>query len=137
MIRLLFFTIPIVLEYLTIINVYNGNLLPINEVLEYTCMDLFPLFMLILSKCLKKKQDILEWILTILAFIAHIQWYVHNPFEEWPSWWPSTKSEGDDRHRTEYYDTHVMVFAMYLLLFIRRFDLKYTRMRGSNELNEI
>ena len=138
MIRLLFFTVPIVLEYLVIINVYNGDQLPINEVLEYTCMDLFPLFALIVSKCLKKnKQDILEWLLTILAFIAHLQWYVHNPFEPWPTWWPATKSSGDIRHRSEYYDTHVMVFAIYLLLFVRRLDRKYKKYKREDELNYV
>ena len=136
MIRLLFFTIPIILEYLVIINVYNGNATNLNEVLEYSCMDLFPLLGLIISVILKKNQDILEWICTILAFIAHLQWYVHNPFEPWPEWWPATKTEGDDRHRTEYYDTHVMVFCIYLLLLFRRFPIKKKK-KKKDEKDEI
>lgn len=120
----LLFTIPIILEYLVIINVYNGNGSNLNEVIEYSLMDLVVIIGLLLSISFKFKQDIIEWILVILSFIAHIQWYVHNPFEEWPSWWPAHKTNNDERHRTEYYDTHVMVFTIYLILLIRRIDTR-------------
>lgn len=118
------FLIPLILESLVIINVYNGNATVLNEVIEYSCMDIIVIIGLIVSMILKKRQDVIEWICVILAFIIHIQWYVHDPFQEWPEWWPSTKSQGDVRHRTEYYDTHVMIFCIYFGLIMRYFPKK-------------
>ena len=123
------FLFPLIIEYLVIINIYNGDKTPFNEVIEYSLMDIIAFLGLILSYFLKTKPggaepDIFEWIFTILSFIAHIQWYVHSPFEPWPTWWPATQTEGDVRHRTEYYDTHVMIFCIYLGLLLRRNQLK-------------
>ena len=117
------FLIPLILEYFVIINLYNGIIPNIPEAIEYSLMDVIVLLIMLISTLLKVKQDLLELIIVFLCFIAHIQWYVHNPFEPWPEWWIAEQSEGDERHRTEWYDTHVMVFACYLILFLRRFPI--------------
>ena len=64
-----------------------------------------------------KKHNIIEFSGILLTFIAHLQWYVHSPFSDWPDWWPAEKTNNDIRHRTENYDTHVMCFEIYSIYF--------------------
>ena len=115
----MYYLLPIFLEYLVIINAYNGDLIPnFNEDFEYALMDIFVFIFLIMYR----EKDKLCWLLTLISFIAHIQWYVHNPFCDWPDWWIADKSPNDIRHRTEYYCTHVMCFSIYLVLYVRYLD---------------
>jgi hypothetical protein len=127
--RLLFFAVPLILEYLVIINVYN-TVTSLNAALEYAFMDLFALIGLILLR----KYDLPELLFVTLALIGHIQWYVHDPFEEWPTWWPVTKTDNDIRHRVEYYDTHVMIFSIYLVLILRRLPIKSNTESSANNI---
>ena len=66
------------------------------------------------------RSDALEWVFALAAFVAHLQWMVHSPFTSWPPYMPGSKSATDIRHRSEYYDTHPLVFAIYLGLLVRR-----------------
>ena len=110
-------------EYLVTVNLYNGNLFSfVDEIIEYCLIDLF----LLIIMCIRwKKHNIIEFSGILLTFIAHLQWYVHSPFSDWPEWWPAEKTQNDIRHRTEYYDTHVMCFVIYSILFIRFYDKRY------------
>lgn len=114
------YLLGIMQEYLVILNIYNGDLISfISPDIEYSIIDLLTLLYLFYNYNYILNIDIF---LILFAFIAHIQWYLHNPFSEWPNWWIVEKSENDIRHRTEYYDTHVMCFTIYLLLFLRFYD---------------
>ena len=66
-----------------------------------------------------QKLDYVEWAGALASFLLLLQWMIHSPFEYWPAW-VSTKSEDDVRHRTEYYDTGVQVFVVFIGLFFRR-----------------
>ena len=117
---MLIYLLGILQEYLVILNIYNGDLINfIPTDIEYSLVDFFILIYLSFTNKLAINLDIL---LILISFIAHIQWYFHSPFNEWPSWWIAKKSVNDIRHRTEYYDTHVMCFAIYLILFVRFYD---------------
>jgi len=114
------YLLGIMQEYLVILNIYNGDLISfISSDIEYSIIDLLTLIYLFYNYNYIINIDIF---LILFSFIAHIQWYLHSPFSEWPNWWIAEKSENDIRHRTEYYDTHVMCFTIYLLLFLRFYD---------------
>lgn len=120
---MLIYLLGIIQQYLVILNIYNGNLFSfIPDDIEYSIIDFITLIFLCYYY---NKKLITDIILISLAFIAHLQWYFHSPFSEWPEWWFSEKSENDIRHRTEYYDTHVMCFVIYLSLFLRYYDKTY------------
>tara|TARA_B100000674_G_scaffold241735_1_gene198843 strand:- start:878 stop:1270 length:393 start_codon:yes stop_codon:yes gene_type:complete len=120
------YLLGIIQEYLVIINVYNGNLIPfLSEYIEYSLVDLIFIVAFILRTKIYWKFDAIDLVGIISTGFAHIQWALHSPFEEWPEWWPAEKSANDVRHRTEYYDTHTMCFVVYLTLFIRFYDLNY------------
>ncbi len=117
------YLLGIIQEYLVIINFYNGDILPkIDNEIQYCIPDLF--ILAYITYYYKKYQRI-EFVLIISIFISHLQWYFHSPFKEWPKWVIGEKSANDIRHRTEYYDTHVVCFVIYLILFIRFYDKKY------------
>jgi hypothetical protein len=114
------YLLGIIQEYLVILNIYNGDLIFfISTDIEYSIIDLLTLIYLFYNYNYIINIDIF---FILFSFIAHIQWYLHSPFGEWPNWWIAEKSENDIRHRTEYYDTHVMCFTIYLLLFLRFYD---------------
>lgn len=48
-----------------------------------------------------------------------LHWIVHSPFADWPTWM-AEKSFNDARHRTEYYDSVVLVFVVFWGLLLRR-----------------
>lgn len=124
-IKMYFYLLGIVQEFSVIINLYNGDLLPfITSDIEYSLVDIIILLSMLLFVKFKKNKyiDRIDWILSILCLFSHFQWYVHNPFSNWPEWWIGDKSPTDYRHRTEYYDTHVMCFCIWLILFIRCYD---------------
>ena len=109
-------------EYLIIINAYNGDLIPSIPIdLIYSIPDIIILIYLFVHNV---KIFSLDFMLILLTLFSHLQWYVHNPFYQWPEWWIYEKSHDDIRHRTEYYDTRVMCFSIYLILFIRFYDKK-------------
>lgn len=132
-----YYLIPIFQEYLVILNIYNGDLITfIHMDIEYSIIDILTLIYLCYNyynnnninnnnNNINNKNILIDICFVFLAFIAHIQWYLHNPFHKWPDWWPPEKSEDDIRHRTEYYDTHVMCFAIYLLLFFNNYNMLY------------
>lgn len=125
-----YYLIPIFQEYLVILNIYNGDLITfIHMDIEYSIIDILTLIYLCYNyynnNNINNNNILIDICFVFLAFIAHIQWYLHNPFTKWPDWWPPEKSEDDIRHRTEYYDTHVMCFAIYLLLFFNNYNMLY------------
>ena len=114
------YLLGIIQEYFVILNVYNADLIPdISSEFQYCIPDLIILIYLFFYY---HKKILLDLILVFICFISHLQWYFHSPFTKWPDWWPYTKSANDIRHRTEYYDTHVMCFLIYFVLFIRFLD---------------
>lgn len=119
------YIIPVIMEYCVIINVYNGEFfIYIPEAIMYSLFDIIVLLYLMLLKTCNYKIYFYELLITIICFLTHLQWYVHNPFEEWPEWWPAEKSETDERHRTEWYDTHVMIFVLYMLMIMKRIRIQ-------------
>jgi hypothetical protein len=122
------YLLGIIQEYLVITNIYNGDIIPKIPVdIQYSIPDIFILIAFFMKN---DKYSYYELISICSAFIAHIQWYFHSPFSDWPSWWYSTKSYDDIRHRTEYYDTHVMCFTIYSILF-------YNFIQKNNNTNNI
>ena len=116
--------VPIILEYLVLLNVYNANIFDATDMadeVEYALMDLFVLSTIgLVAFFFKIEPNFLEVLGGVAGFCAHFSWAFHSPFDAWRI---GTPSENDIRHRTEYYDTHAIVFAIYLVLFIRRFPL--------------
>tara|TARA_B100000035_G_C20883570_1_gene501662 strand:- start:265 stop:642 length:378 start_codon:yes stop_codon:yes gene_type:complete len=117
---MIIYLLGIIQEYLVIINVYNGDLIPfLNENFEYAFIDLIILMFTYLNI---HRILFTEYLLINVIFFSHLQWYLHSPFSEWPTWWTALvgdKTENDVRHRTEFYDTHVMCFTIWLILFLR------------------
>lgn len=114
---MIIYLLGIVQEYLVIINAYNGDLIPyIDENLEYALVD----FIILIFTYLNIHRIIFtEYILVHFIFFSHLQWYLHSPFHDWPDWWIADKPDNDVRHRTEFYDTHVMCFTIWLVLYLR------------------
>lgn len=116
------YILGILQEYLVIINAYNGDIIPnIPNEIQYCIPDSIILINMLWNY---QKINIINFVFITATLIAHIQWYFHSPFNEWPDWWIAEKSNDDIRHRTEYYDTHVMCFTIYFILFIRFIDKK-------------
>ena len=116
----------VVVSALVSINAYNGKLLSGwgAEFGNGYSIDSFELafviaFPFILSGFFDT-LDLIEWGGAVSTFIMLLQWMVHSPFNAWPSWM-TAKTEDDDRHRTEYYDTVVLVFVVYFGLLLRRY----------------
>ena len=114
---MIIYLLGIVQEYLVIINAYNGDLIPyIDENLEYALVD----FIILVFTYLNIHRVIFtEYFLVHFIFFSHLQWYLHSPFHDWPDWWIANKPDNDVRHRTEFYDTHVMCFTIWLVLYLR------------------
>ena len=114
---MIIYLLGIVQEYLVIINAYNGDLIPyIDENLEYALVD----FIILIFTYLNIHRIIFtEYLLVHFIFFSHLQWYLHSPFHDWPDWWIADKPDNDVRHRTEFYDTHVMCFTIWLVLYLR------------------
>ena len=74
---------------------------------------------------MEKTKNIIEFAGILLTFIAHLQWYVHSPFDDYGIGGQQKKHKTIWQHRTEYYDTHVMCFVIYSILFIRFYDKRY------------
>ena len=115
------YLLGILQEYLVILNIYNANLIPYIPIdIQYSIPDIIMLISLLVTN----RKNYIDIICISLALFAHIQWYLHSPFTHWPDWWISEKSADDIRHRTEYYDTHVMCFTIYSILFYRYLRIK-------------
>ena len=118
------FIIPLALEYFVVMNAYNANIFDFMDMpdeTEYALMDVFVLVVMAISMwCFRIDPNSLELLGTLASLCAHYSWVFHSPFEEWRV---GTPTEDDIRHRTEYYDTHVLCFAIYAVLFARRFPL--------------
>ncbi|KNC48099.1 uncharacterized protein AMSG_04329 [Thecamonas trahens ATCC 50062] len=131
------FLYPIILEYFVVLNVYNADLLNNFDIIdeyEYAMMDIAVFLVMLVSMwILHVEPAFLEFLGVVAAFAAHYSWAFHSPFTEWRI---GTKSENDIRHRTEYYDTHVLVFAIYLSLFLRRFPLPSHILRPSDIMRD-
>ena len=114
---MIIYLLGIVQEYLVIINAYNGDIIPyIDENLEYALVDFIILIFTYLNiHCI----IFTEYLLVHFIFFSHLQWYLHSPFHDWPDWWIADKPDNDVRHRTEFYDTHVMCFTIWLVLYLR------------------
>ena len=114
---MIIYLLGIIQEYLVIINAYNGDLIPyIDENLEYALLD----FIILIFTYLNIHRIIFtEYLLVHFIFFSHLQWYLHSPFHDWPDWWIADKPDNDVRHRTEFYDTHVMCFTVWLVLYLR------------------
>ena len=114
---MLIYLLGIFTEYLVIINVYNGDIIPfLNENFEYAIPDVVIFICALLNM---KRVTITEFLLINLILISHLQWYLHSPFHPWPKWWIAKQGDNDVRHRTEFYDTHVLCFTIWLILFLR------------------
>ena len=126
-----FYLLGIIQEFLVIINLYNGDLHThflkeiLNEDIEYSIVDVIILILLFFYN---RKTDIHDWLFNILCLVAHFQWYFHNPFTDWPTWWISSKPDNDIRHRSEYYDTHVMCFCIRFVLYITDFRKQFKKL---------
>ena len=113
------YLLPLMMEYCVIINLYNGDLLGIAEPIEYSFYSV-PVLMFMLGLVKRGHEiPISEIFIVCIIILTYLQWALHSPFEEWPEWWPAEKTEDDERHRTEWYDTHVMVFGVYFVMFMK------------------
>lgn len=112
---MIWYLLGVIQEYCVIINLYNGDLIAfLPEDIEYSLVDII-VFIIATVKC----RNFIELSLIFLIFFSHIQWLFHSPFHPWPNWWIADKSLTDIRHRTEYYDTHVMCFMIWLMMFLK------------------
>ena len=116
---MIWYLLGVIQEYCVIINLYNGDLIAfLPEDIEYSLVDIT----ILITRLLYFKRNTKTFIdlsLILLILFSHLQWYLHSPFHEWPSWWIGEKSPTDIRHRTEYYDTHVMCFTIWFILFFQ------------------
>lgn len=116
------YCIIILMELCVVANLYNANILDYFDVpdpIEYSLWQVPILFITFLDRYgFGNYVDAFEWTFPLFCWFMKFQWFFHSPFEEWRL--VKGKSEGDLRHRTEYYDTHVVIFAAYLILFVRR-----------------
>lgn len=115
----------IVVSALVSMNAYNGSLLSgwgaeFGNGYSIASFELaFVIASLFLISGAFENFDLIEWAGAVSAFAMLLQWMVHSPFQAWPSWM-TTRTKDDSRHRTEYYDTVVLVFVLYFGLLLRR-----------------
>ena len=111
--------IGILQEYAVVLNIYNADLVSfIEPELEYS---LVPIGILITLLVHRNVVSVVSTVYAGMCCVAHLQWLLHSPFRAWPSWWPATKSANDIRHRTEYYDTHVMCLGLWCVVFVAEY----------------
>jgi hypothetical protein len=91
---------------MVVLNVYNGNVLGIQENLEYGIWFLVPLFgNFFLDKYSNQVitgEYMNFYIIWTLGVVSNLYWHFYTPFEENRSL----------RHRTEYYDTQSFLAAI-------------------------
>ena len=99
-----------------ITNLYNGDFVPLlGHSIEYATGDALCLLLLLVAQISQRDCiPAIAWCLHSLCLILHLQWALHDPWDDWPEWMVGTKSISDARHRTEFYDTSVACFAMHL-----------------------
>jgi hypothetical protein len=103
----------IAMASLVSLNAYEGGWTGGNASIELAFVIVFPLAT---AGCFEP-LDKIELCSAAASFVMLIQWALHSPFAAWPI---GRKTDGDERHRTEYYDTVVLVFAVFVGLFLRR-----------------
>eukprot|EP01114_Cavostelium_apophysatum_P010964 TRINITY_DN25120_c0_g1_i1.p1 TRINITY_DN25120_c0_g1~~TRINITY_DN25120_c0_g1_i1.p1 ORF type:complete len:208 (-),score=11.57 TRINITY_DN25120_c0_g1_i1:65-688(-) len=122
------FALSCIAGFLIVTNIYNGNLGSMiagrsfnwdAESLEYACYDLISLLAMGISFYFGHRPPVTEWILVCICLIIRAQWALHSPFSPWPF---GNKSENDERHRTEYYDTEAVVLCIYVMLLLFRVE---------------
>ena len=97
--------IPMLSELCVVLNWYNGDIVSSNHAnIEYMLWYLVPLT---LDLCVRYQTDTLMYVIAddhvlILGVMCNIIWHFQNPFDD----------PADLRHRTEYYDTHVLLCAL-------------------------
>ena len=107
--KLLSLILPFVANFCITLNVYNGDILQIDENLEYLLWFLVPLIINILYDIffypsLKREPLVYKtcYIIWILGIISNVYWYYFSPF----------KIKDSIRHRTEYYATHSLLCSL-------------------------
>jgi hypothetical protein len=103
-----------------VLNVYNGDILGIDNNLEYGLWYLLPLSFTLATELYQKtlilsptKMGICKMVsyqAWMIGIINNLYWYYQSPF----------KNPEDIRHRTEYYDTQVFmanIFYVVLIIF--------------------
>jgi len=111
-----------IIEYLVVMNIYNGSILGIPENIEYSIMYLIPLILII-----KNKGERIEKIVLFIGFITQIYWYFINPWnmdnnryllsyknniKNRDTFFEDIKIVNRPRHRTEFYTSHGLLAAM-------------------------
>ena len=110
--------IPMFINFLIVLNIYNGDVLGIDENIEYSLWFILPMFINIVFDLSTYTYISLVGMYILyssyfpwtIGIISNMYWYVYYPW----------KSEPDPRHRTEFYDTKILLCSMLYtqLLFI-------------------
>lgn len=95
--------IPFISNFLIVLNIYNGDLIGIDENIEYMFWFILPLSINISYDIFTKNKNIYfsSYFIWILGILCNIYWYYFSPFKI-----------GGIRHRTEYYDTRCLLTSM-------------------------
>ena len=107
--------IPFIETTLFVLNVYNGDILGINENIEYMIYYLVPLCVLfgisIVNSTLSSDLILyfFEYLVLLLGIVFNIFWKY-----EWKQ----------DRHRTEFYDTQCLLGSMLFTVIVKQCSVK-------------
>ena len=111
-----------IIEYLVVMNIYNGSILGIPENIEYSILYLIPLILTI-----KNKGERIEKVVLFIGFITQFYWYFINPWnldndryllsyknniKNRDTFFEDIKIVNRPRHRTEFYISHGLLAAM-------------------------
>lgn len=119
-----------IMEFLVILNIYDGNLTNLHENIEYGLWYIFALiFILYLKKNSDRRKNILKksLIIIFLGILSNIWWYFAYPWRRdsdkilisideneiinKKTFYNKIKKVNRPRHRTEYYITHGVLSA--------------------------
>lgn len=83
-----------------VLNIYNGDVLPIQENLEYMIWYAVPLVIDLI--CCPSWQTLSQDHVLIVGLACNLFWYFESPFY----------TTNEARHRTEFYDTQALLCAL-------------------------
>tara|TARA_B110000495_G_C23016781_1_gene602416 strand:- start:1118 stop:1555 length:438 start_codon:yes stop_codon:yes gene_type:complete len=111
-----------------VLNIYNGDILGINNNIEYSLWYITTLAIIFIYSTFLKINffnTLIKYPIEIFIFVIGIILNIY-----WSYAW---KLESNDyRHRTEYYDTQVFLCSIFFFIIVRRLDLIKTNNYKTN-----
>jgi hypothetical protein len=118
-----------IMELLIVLNIYNGELTPLSESIEYIMYYLVASVYISMIKTASTNSNKLIKIILVIGLLTNLWWYFRNPWEVdsdrhiVASKTPNNITDNTyivnrPRHRTEFYCSHTLLAAILFVVMV-------------------